>query len=103
MIHRALKAIREFHSVTQTALATQLGISKSYLCEIESGNKKIGYDLLERYSEIFEIPVSSLVFFSESLSEDDRLSEKFRNAVAGKILSIMEWVVHRDASKAKTA
>lgn len=103
MIHRALKTIREFHGVTQTEMARKLQISKSYLSEIESGHKKIGFDLLENYSEIFDIPVSSLVFFSESLGDNNSVPEKFRNAVAGKVLSIMEWVVLRDASKTKTA
>ncbi|MGE3320191.1 MAG: helix-turn-helix domain-containing protein [Candidatus Berkiella sp.] len=99
MIHRALKTIRLFHNRTQADLAKELDISKSYLSEIESGNKSVAFSLLEKYSEIFDIPVSSLVFFSESIDKDDSLPEKFRSMAADKILKIMEWVALRDEAK----
>jgi len=100
MIHRALKTIRQFHSLTQADLALKLEISKSYLSEIETGKKSVGFDLLEKYACIFNIPVSSLVFFSESIDKKDTAPEKFRNLVADKILKIMEWAALKDAAKA---
>lgn len=100
MISRALKAIRQFHGLTQAELASRFGMSKSYLCEIESGKKSVGYDLLEKYADIFDVPVSSLVFFSESIENEGKIPEKFRTVVAGKILNIMEWVAHRNEAKA---
>ena len=92
MINRALKTIRQFHGLTQAELALKLDMSKSYLSEIESGKKSVGYDLLEKYSELFDVPVSSLVFFSENLEEADTIPEKFRSVVADKILNIIEWI-----------
>lgn len=99
MINRALKTIRQFHGLTQAELALKLDMSKSYLSEIESGKKSVGYDLLEQYSELFDVPVSSLVFFSENLENSDAIPEKFRSVVADKILKIMEWVVVRNEAK----
>lgn len=99
MINRALKTIRQFHGLTQAELALKLDMSKSYLSEIESGKKSVGYDLLEKYSELFDVPVSSLVFFSENLEEADTIPEKFRSVVADKILNIMEWVVLKNEAK----
>lgn len=99
MINRALKAIRQFHGLTQAELALKLDMSKSYLSEIESGKKSVGYDLLEKYSELFDVPVSSLVFFSENLEEADTIPEKFRSVVADKILNIMEWVALKNEAK----
>jgi transcriptional regulator with XRE-family HTH domain len=99
MIHRALKAIRQFHGLTQAELAPKLGISKSYLSEIESDKKPVGYDLLEKYSNLFDIPVSSLVFFSENLGNPSALPEKFRHILAGKILTVMEWFAARNEAK----
>lgn len=99
MINRALKTIRQFHGLTQAELALKLDMSKSYLSEIESGKKSIGYDLLEKYSELFDVPVSSLVFFSENIEDADTIPEKFRNVVADKILNIMEWVALRNEAK----
>jgi len=98
MIHRALKAIRQFHGLTQAELAEKLNMSKSYLSEIESGKKAVGFDLLEKYSVLFDIPVSSLVFFSESM-DTGSVPEKFRSVLAGKILTVMEWMAARNEAK----
>jgi transcriptional regulator with XRE-family HTH domain len=98
MIHRALRVIRQFHDIKQTDLADQLQISKSYLSEIESGKKAISMELLEKYSKVFDIPVSSLVFFSENI-KSKTIPEKFRSAFAGKIITIMEWLTAQNESK----
>ena len=103
MINRALKLIRQFHSMTQSALADRFSMSKSYLSEIESGKKPVSYELLEKYSKEFDISVSSLVFFSESLQSKNKISEKFRSVFSKKVLDIMEWMIEKDEErKAKT-
>lgn len=102
MINRALKAIREFHGLSQAELADQFGMSKSYLSEIETGKKSIGFDLLEKYSAKFDLPVSSLVFFSEHMGNPGSFPEKFRHVVADKIITLMEWLTARSNAK-KTA
>ena len=99
MINRALKLIRQFHKIKQVNLASELGISKSYLSEIESGKKPVSLEILEKYSKLFDVPVSSLVFFSESLNSKNKLPEKFRMMVASKIISVMDWVVQRNAEE----
>ncbi|MEH6445558.1 MAG: helix-turn-helix transcriptional regulator [Oceanospirillaceae bacterium] len=99
MINKALRLIRQFHEVKQTDLAKQLNISKSYLSEIESGKKTVSFELLQKYSQIFEIQTSSLVFFSECISSKNKFSEKFRSNFAGKLLNIMEWVVNGNENK----
>ncbi|RUR20071.1 XRE family transcriptional regulator [Legionella sp. km535] len=102
MINRALKIIRQFHGFTQIELARKLDLSKSYLSEIEAGKKNISFELLEKYSIIFDIPVSSLVFFSEHLDETSTVPERFRIVVADKLIRLMEWVMTRNEyTKAK--
>ena len=97
MIHRAIKTFRQFNKMTQVEVAEQLSISKSYLSEIESGKKTINMELLEKFANLYEMPVSSLVFFSETLnSNNPKVSEKFRGFVSDKVLSALEWVVERD-------
>jgi transcriptional regulator with XRE-family HTH domain len=79
-----------------------LGISNSYLSEIESGNKSPGLDLLDRYSEVFKMPKSSILIFSESLSEESRRGRKLRIGAAEKILRLLEWLAERDTVKEST-
>ncbi|UVL04591.1 helix-turn-helix domain-containing protein [Pseudomonas sp. B21-047] len=90
MLNKALKLIRTFYDVSQSDLSARLGISNSYLSEIESGKKQPTMDILSRYSEQFDIPLSSILFFSENL-ESPKPSDKFRMHVAKKIVSIFEW------------
>ena len=95
MQNDALRLVRVFHDMSQTALADRLGISKSYLSEIEKGEKKrVTLELLERYSEVFKIPVSSLVFFAEQVG--DNRSETVRSAVSGKVLKMLEWIAAKE-------
>lgn len=99
MINKALKLIRQFHKVKQSDLAAKFKMSKSYLSEIESGKKPVSFELIEKYSAEFDVQASSLVFFSESLSGNKGVSEKFRSAFSGKILEVMEWFVEKDEAK----
>jgi len=99
MINKALKVIRQFHNLKQVELAEKLSISKSYLSEIESGKKPASVELLEKYAREFDIPLSSLVFFSESLENKEKIPEKFKRFFATKIINIMEWVAEREKEK----
>jgi transcriptional regulator with XRE-family HTH domain len=69
MIAEALRLLRTYHKTTQTKLAADLGISKSYLSEIESGKKNITLELLRQYSVRFDVPLSALFFFSEEMEK----------------------------------
>ena len=91
MLNKALRLVRVFHDINQSQLAKKLEISRSYLSEIESGKKSPSIELLDKYSDIFDIPPSSLLLFSEKL-EKNTFSEKARVTVAGKILKIMDWL-----------
>lgn len=95
MISNALRVIRQYHSLNQTQLAAKLSISTSYLSEIESGKKEVTLDILQRYSNVFDVPLSSLVVFSETLAGDHKIS-KARSFVSKKMLKIMEWIAGRN-------
>ena len=91
MLHSALKATREFHRLRLTDLADRIGISKSYLSQIENGKKPVTLEIIEKYSQCFDIPASSLMFFAEHI-DDTNIQGKFKKMFAGKILKIMEWI-----------
>ncbi len=93
MLHRALRLLRTYHQMSQTDLAKRLGISSSYLSEIEKGETKVAsLDLLNRYSETFKMPVSSILLFSEQVEQGTRSGAKLRIASAEKIIRLLEWI-----------
>lgn len=88
MLGKALRLLRIFHGLSQTEAAKTLGISKSCLSEIESGDKTSAPALLQKYADAFELPLSSIIFFAENVSNDSSY-EKARTIVASKIVSLM--------------
>lgn len=92
MFGQALKLLRRSQDLNQDTLASKLGISRSYISELESGNRTPSLDLLERYAAAFKIPVSSLVFFAEALQDRQGLSgrlEKAKGVIARKIIALL--------------
>lgn len=96
MINKALKVTRQYHELNVTSLADKLNIPCSTLRDIESGKRPINSELLQQYSNIFDIPVSSLVFFSESIVNEGKVAKKFRLSLAGKILKVANWLAEKD-------
>ena len=88
MLGEALKLLRLFAGMQQSELAEKLSISKSYLSELESGRKEFSLPLLGKYSELFRIPVSTMLVFSEQM-EDTRFSERSRVQLAGHVLQLL--------------
>jgi len=99
MLNQALRLIRTYHDFSQTELCAELGVSNSYLSEIESGKKQPSLDILRKYSEMFDIPLSSILFFAENL-ETKNHSDKIKKNIAGKIISMLEWNETRINAKA---
>lgn len=91
MFGEALRLVRSFHEVNQSDLSKALGISRSYLSEIESGRKVPSLDLLQRYAEYFNIPLSSLVLFSENVGESER-DLKVKTMLGQKVIAILQWI-----------
>ena len=90
MIHRALKLLRSYHNLKQKDLAARLGLSPSHLSEIESGSKPVSYELLEKYSKVFDIPVSSITLFAEAAQSGQ--PKGIQAAIADKALRMLEWL-----------
>jgi transcriptional regulator with XRE-family HTH domain len=90
MIHDALRLIRVYHNLKQGQLAERLEISQSHLSEVEAGRKQPTFDLLERYSRVFDMPVSSIVLFSERKGEG--VAGKLENYIGQKTIKMLDWV-----------
>jgi transcriptional regulator with XRE-family HTH domain len=94
VINEALKMIRVFHDLTQSELADKLGVSKSHVSGIESGRKAPSLELLQRYATVFDVPLSSIMFFSENLG-DRSAADRARGIVAKKIVALMRFIAER--------
>ena len=102
MLNEALRLIRAYHDISQTQLCSELGVSNSYLSEIESGKKSPSLELLKKYSERFDVPVSSLLFFSENL-DNKTITDTLRVGAARKVVSILHWAEQRNGQSARAS
>lgn len=91
MLNNALRLVRVYHDLSQTEVAEKVGLSKSYVSEMESGEKKVSLAVLEKYSATFDIPVSSLMLFAERAEQGGR-SDSVRAYVAEKAVKMLEWI-----------
>lgn len=94
MLGEALRLIRVYHDLKQKQVAERLDISTSYLSEIEKGHKVPSLDLIQRYSNAFGVPVSSIMFFAEQV-EAGGSYDRARSFVAGKMIGLMQFLEAR--------
>lgn len=90
MLGEALRLIRVYHDLTQTQLSFELGLSNSFLSEVEAGKKTPSLEILGKYSDRFDIPMSSLLFFSESL-DNNKFTSSVRISVGKNVLALLNW------------
>jgi transcriptional regulator with XRE-family HTH domain len=100
MYDRALKTIRQYHRLSQAELADQLGISRSYLNELERKRKEPSLEILSKYANRFDVPLSSIMIFAEQAQNTK--SDKVRVFVADKVLKMLEWVAEDEDSEPAT-
>ena len=88
MLGNTLKRLRGIYGYSAKEMSELLGISSSYLSEIENGKKKVSIDLLDRYSELFGLRVSTLVRFSEDYedAELNNAGQKFITSLMSKVI-----------------
>jgi DNA-binding XRE family transcriptional regulator len=94
----AKSILRIYYKMNQSTLAADFGISKSYLCEIEVGKKKVTLDLLNQYSSRFDVPLSALFLFSEEIDRS-RLSGRAQSAIALGALSLLNKIASGSEDK----
>lgn len=94
MLNKALRMMRVFYDMTQKELAEKLGTSNSHLSGIESGKKQPSMTLLQRYSEAFGIPASSIFFFAENLEKSEQ-GKAVEGAISSKVLIWLEFIAEK--------
>lgn len=102
MLNDALRLAREFHNLNQSQAAEKLGVSQSFLSEIESGKKTPSLDILQKYAEAFSLPASAFLRFLEALDEK-KTRPDFERKVAEKLVKMMQWVTkQKEANSLKS-
>lgn len=88
MLGNTLKRLRGIYGYSAKEMSELLGISSSYLSEIENGKKKVSIDLLECYSKLLGLRVSTLVRFSEDYedAELNNAGQKFITSLMSKLI-----------------
>ena len=94
MLGEALRLIRVFHDLKQNELAEQLGVSQSHLSDVERGSRTPSNELIRRYAQEFDLPISSIWFFDEKLTDgaSPRVINKARGVIADKVLDFLRIV-----------
>ena len=96
MINETLKLLRLFNNYTTAKLSDEIGLSQSYISEIEHGKKVPNLHTINLYAEVFNIKPSTILLFSEALDKEsikDVHGSKQYVAYAGaKLLKIIDSV-----------
>jgi transcriptional regulator with XRE-family HTH domain len=96
LINEGLRVLRLYLGKSQSTLATELGISQSYLSEIEAGRRDATLQLLQRYSDVLGVPMSRLLLFVEEM-EGVPKATRGRVFIAGKALDLLKALIPDDA------
>jgi len=95
MLSEALRLLRVYHDMKQVELCDAIGLSKSYISELEKGNRTPSVEVIKKYADFFKVPASSILFFSEQLEKpDDGLVVKSgaKAVIASKIIGFLKLI-----------
>ena len=102
ILNESLRVLRQYFGLSQTQMAEKLGISQPYLSQIEAGKKEVTLEILAQYSEQFQVPMSSLLFFAENL-EGAAAPAPARIFIAERVLSVLKRILPDDVEAKETA
>jgi len=70
MLNEALRLFRIYNDLKITELADQIGLSPSYISELEAGKKSPSLKVISKYATRFDVPSSAIFGFAEQLEAD---------------------------------
>ena len=95
MIGPTMKKIRVIFGYSGIEMCSALGISRSYLSEIESGVKQPSMKILQQFSDLTGIKMSSLILLSEKYEE----TPSNARAITAKLLNDLIGRMAEDANE----
>lgn len=88
-INEALRLLRLYCRYSQAEMAQILGVTQSLISDIEGARKNVSMDLLEKYSEAVNIPMSKLLFFAEEI-DGQPIARRGQLIIAEGVLRLLE-------------
>ncbi|WP_010281100.1 helix-turn-helix transcriptional regulator [Bacillus timonensis] len=67
-VGKRIQILRKKRNWTQLDLAEEVGISSTYMGEIERSETNVSYEILAKIAKALDIPLSDLVLYSDKLS-----------------------------------
>jgi transcriptional regulator with XRE-family HTH domain len=99
MINDALRLLRLYLGLSQKQISSEVELSQSMISDIETGNKEVSMDVLERYSEKLNVRMSQLLFFAEEL-EGEPVRTRGKLIIANRVLKLLEALSPNEVSDA---
>jgi transcriptional regulator with XRE-family HTH domain len=90
MLSEALRLLRIFHDCKTSDLAKELGISASYISEIESNKKTPSIETIKKYAEHFDTTPAAIMFFAEDIEKDKKRPAKA--AIRKKLIKFLQII-----------
>lgn len=90
-LNDVLRIMRIVNDVAAKDLAEDLGISPSYLSQIEKGAKSPSKTLLDKYSVRFDVPVSAILKAREQNEKEATVDENFSNKLFRVMKTLENW------------
>ncbi len=100
MINDALRLLRLYLGLSQKDMASELQLSQSMISEIEKGTKSVSMEILERYSNRFDVRMSKLLFFAEEL-QGEPVKTKGKLIIANKTLQLLDALAPKEIPNAR--
>ena len=96
MLGKILRDIRLFNEVTLTDLSTDFKLSQGYLSEIELGKKEPTFEVIQKYSQKFNVPISAIMFFVENQNEPEVI-KSFRRIVGNQTSKLFDYLLQKNS------
>jgi transcriptional regulator with XRE-family HTH domain len=84
-IGKLVGMLRAAEELSQTELASELGVTRAYLSQVENGHKEPSLPLLRKIAIFFQIPLA--VFLADENKEDDEIMVQLKKML-GEVLVI---------------
>ena len=102
-VGQRVRHLRKERGLTQSELASRIGIIQSDLCRMEKGEYRVGLDTLLRVLQVFGMEIGE--FFDERPAnrpaEESELLQRFRNLSEESRAHVLDYVRFKEQQSAR--